>query len=151
MRTSGVIHPQLIELVAAAGHGDRIVLADSGLRVPSGARRVDVGLTCGVPTMAQVLHALRADLVIEAAEVATEFAEWSPETHAAVVAELGFEPVATRAHVDLMADMAEHAYAYVKTGDAAAYSSVVVTCGVSFLDDAIAHYTEVHGRAPGLG
>lgn len=148
MRTSGIIHPQLIELVAAAGHGDRIVLADAGLRIPRHARRVDVGLTCGVPTMAQVLAVLGADLVIEAAEVAVEFAEWSPETYAAVVSELGVAPTATRTHVELMADMAEHAYAYVKTGDAAAYSSVVVTCGVSFLDDAIAHYTAVHGRAP---
>lgn len=151
MRTSGVIHPQLIELVAAAGHGDRIVLADAGLRIPSGARRVDVGLTCGVPTMAQVLLALRGDLVIEAAEVAVEFAQWSPEVHAGVVEVLGVVPRAERTHVELMADMADHAYAYVKTGDAAAYSSVVVTCGVSFLDDAIAHYTEVHGRPPAMG
>ncbi len=151
MRTSGVIHPQLIELVAAAGHGDRIVLADAGLRIPAAARRVDVGLTCGVPTMAQVLRALRGDLVIEAAEVAVEFAQWSPEVHAGVVEVLGYAPRAERMHVDLMADMAEHAYAYVKTGDAAAYSSVVVTCGVSFLDDAIEHYTEVHGRAPSMG
>ncbi len=150
MRTSGIIHPQLIELVAAAGHGDRIVLADAGLRIPSGARRVDIGLTCGVPTMVQVLAVLRGDLVIEAAEVAREFAEWSPETHAAVVAELGMEPTAVRPHVELMADMADHAYAYVKTGDAAAYSSVVVTCGVSFLDAAIAHFTEVHGRPPSM-
>ena len=109
MRTSGVIHPQLVELLAAAGHGDRIVLADAGLRVPSGARRVDLGLTAGVPTMAQVLAAVGHDLVIEAAEVATEFAEWSPETHADVVALLGFEPVATRPHVELMADMAANA------------------------------------------
>lgn len=150
MRTAGVIHPELVEVLAAAGHGDRIVLADAGLRVPLGARRVDVGLIAGVPTMAQVLAAVAHDLVVEAAEVATEFREWSPETHAGVVDVLGFEPVATRPHVELMADLAEHAYAYVKTGDCAAYSSVVLTCGVSFLDDAIAHYTEVHGRPPAM-
>jgi D-ribose pyranase len=150
MRTSGVIHPELVELLAAAGHGDRIVLADAGLRVPRGARRIDIGLTAGVPTMAQVLDAVIHDLVVESAEVATEFAEWSPETHAGVVDLLGFEPVATRTHVDLMADMAATAYAYVKTGDCSAYSSVVLTCGVSFLDDAIAHYAEVHGRPPAM-
>ncbi len=150
MRTSGVIHPQLVELLAAAGHGDRIVLADAGLRAPSGARRIDLGLTAGVPTIAQVLAAVGHDLVIEAAEVATEFAEWSPEVHADVVALLGFEPIASRPHGELMADMAANAYAYVKTGDCAAYSSVVLTCGVSFLDDAIAHYEQVHGRPPAM-
>lgn len=150
MRVSGVIHPELVEILAAAGHGDRIVLADAGLRIPIGKRRVDVGLTAGVPTMAQVLAAVQHDLVIEAAEVASEFAEWSPETFAGVVALLGYEPTASRPHVDLMVDMAEHAYVYVKTGDCAAYSSVVLTCGVSFLSDAIAHYREVHGRAPSM-
>ena len=148
MKTSGVIHPELSELLAAAGHGDRIVLADAGLRIPLDVPRVDLGLTCGVPTMAQVLAAVRQDLVIEAAEVASQFREWSPETYAEVVALLDVDPVAARVHDELMADMRENAYAYVKTGDCAAYSSVVLTCGVSFLDEAIAHYTEVHGRPP---
>jgi len=150
MRPSGTIHPELVELLARAGHGDRIVLADAGLRIPAGARRVDLGLTCGVPTMTQVLAAVREDLVVEAAEVAAEFAVWSPQTYAAVVGLLGSEPVGDRPHAELMADLATSAYAYVKTGDCAAYSSVVLTCGVSFLDDAIAHYTEVHGQPPAL-
>lgn len=148
MRTTGVIHPELIELLAAGGHGDLIVLADAGLRIPAGRRRVDIGLSCGVPTMTQVLAAVRRDLVIEATEVATEFGEWSPGTLAEVVALLDAPPAATRPHAELMADMAERAYAYIKTGDCSAFSSVVLTCGVSFLDDAIAHYVAVHGREP---
>lgn len=150
MRPSGVIHPELVSLLATAGHGDRIVITDAGLRIPSHARRVDLGLTCGVPTVAQVLAAIKSDLVIEAAEVAEEFSAWAPETYAEVVEVLDASPTGTRSHVDLMADMAQSAFAYVKTGDCAAYSSVVLTCGVSYLESAIAHYTEVHGRPPAL-
>ena len=141
---------KLIELLAAAGHGDRIVLADAGLRIPTGRRRIDLGVTCGLPTMAQTLAAVREDLVIESAEVAAEFAAWSPEVYAQVVDLLGVEPAQERSHVALMADLASSAYAYVTTGDCAAYSSVVITCGVSFLDEAIAHYTTVHGRPPSM-
>jgi D-ribose pyranase len=150
MRKAGVIHPDLIDLCARAGHGDRIVLADAGLRIPAGARRVDVGVTCGVPTMAQVLSALSADLVIESTEVAVEFQEWAPETFEQVVDVLGHTPDVSRSHADLMTDLLATAYAYVKTGECTAYSSVVLTCGVSYLDEAIAQYTEIHGVPPQL-
>ncbi len=143
MKRSGVIHPQLLEVLAAAGHGDLIVLADAGLRIPSHARRIDLGVTCGVPTMAQVLAAVSTELVIEAVEVATEFADWNPDVYAEVMSVLDVEPSA-RPHGELMADMAERAYAYVKTGDCSAYSSVVLTCGVSYLDEAIALYDRLH-------
>ncbi|PIE31796.1 MAG: D-ribose pyranase [Ilumatobacter coccineus] len=151
MKRSGVIHPQLLEVLAAAGHGDLIVLADAGLRIPSHARRIDLGITCGVPTMAQVLAAVSTELVIEAAEVATEFADWNPDVYAEVMSVLNVEPSdrphvepSDRPHGELMADMAERAYAYVKTGDCSAYSSVVLTCGVSYLDEAIALYDRLH-------
>ncbi len=137
MKTCGVIHPQLLELIGSAGHGDLIVFADAGLKIPAGKRRIDLGVTCDVPTMAQVLAAVKHDLVIEAATIATEFAEWCPDTYAEVVAVLDVEP-ATEPHAELMAEMADTAYAYVKTGDCSAYSSVILQCGVSYLDDAIA-------------
>lgn len=47
-------------------------------------------------------------------------------------------------HAELMAKMAEEAYAYVKTGDCAAYSTVVLQCGVSYLADAIALHRSLH-------
>ena len=144
MKTSGVIHPELIELISAAGHGDLIVLADAGLRIPAGRRRIDLAVTCGVPTMAQVLGAVKQDLVIEAATIASEFPEWCPDTHAEVVALLDIEP-STVPHAELMAEMAGTAFAYVKTGDCSAYSSVVLQCGVSYLEEAIALHRSLHG------
>ena len=144
MKTSGVLHPGLLDLIASAGHGDLIVLADAGLRIPSDKLRIDLGLTSGVPTMAQVVAAVKQDLVIEAATLAAEFPEWSPDTYADVVALLDVRPTAMP-HAELMAEMAQKAYAYVKTGDCAAYSSVVLQCGVSYLDEAIALHRALHG------
>ena len=148
MKQSSIIHPDLSELVAAAGHGDRIVLADAGLKIPQDRRRIDLGLTCGVPSMAQVVAAVSSELVIEAATVATEFADWNPDVHADVLALLDVEPDEVP-HADLMADLATSAFAYVKTGECTAYSSVVLTCGVSYLDEAIEQYRRLHdGREP---
>lgn len=147
MKTHGILHPELLELIAATGHGDVIVLTDAGLRVPAGARRIDLGLTCGVPSMVDVLRAVSGELVIEAATVAAEFAVWNPDVHAATMAVLPVEPD-ERPHQELMSDMAERAHAYVKTGECSAYASVALVCGVNYLEDAIELYEKIHGGPP---
>ena len=147
MKKSGVLHPELLEVIASAGHGDIIVLTDAGLRVPEGKRRIDLALSCGSPTIVDTVRAVAEELVIEDAIVATEFAEWNPEVCDATLAELPVEPSA-KPHVELMADMADQAYVYVKTGECTAYASVALVCGVNYLESAIEQYEQVHGRKP---
>lgn len=143
MKLSGVLHPELLEVLAAAGHGDVIVLADAGLKIPHDRYRIDVGVACGVPSMAQVLEAVSQELVIEDAIVATEFADWNPDVHAAVLTVLDVEP-SDVPHVDLMADLAERAYCYVKTGECTAYSSVALVCGVNYMQQALDLHAKLH-------
>ena len=147
MKQRGILHPELLNIIAAAGHGDIIVLTDAGLRVPKGARRIDLGLRCGVPNIVDVVRAVGEELVIEAATVAIEFRKWNPGVYAATIAELPVEPD-ERPHQELMDDMAERAYVYVKTGECSAYASVALVCGVNYLEDAIDLYTEIHGEPP---
>lgn len=147
MKLRGILHPELLDLVAAAGHGDVIVLADAGLKIPEDRARLDLALTCGVPTMAQVVEAIKSELVIEAATVAAEFEDWNPEVYTDVVGRLPVVPQ-TQSHEDLMADMAERAYAYVKTGECSAYSSVALVCGVNYLDEAVDLYKRLHPDRP---
>lgn len=147
MKTTGILHPELLDVIAAAGHGDVILLADAGLRIPEDRTRIDLGLACGVPTMAQLVDAVQRELVIEAAVVAAEFEDWNPEVYADVVGRLPVTPT-TRPHVELMADMAERAYAYVKSGECSAYSSVALVCGVNYLEEAVDLYTRLHPDRP---
>jgi D-ribose pyranase len=136
MKSDHLLHPGLLEAVAAAGHGDVIVIADAGLRVPRDRPVIHLGLTRGIPTVEQVVTALQPELVVESACVAVEFGEWNPGVRAGVVAALGREPE-ERPHAELMADMAERAILYVKTGECSAFASVALTCGVSYFDEAV--------------
>ena len=147
VKQRGILHPGLLDLIASSGHGDVIVLTDAGLRVPKGARRIDLALTCGVPTIVDVVRAMNEELVIEAATVATEFNVWNPEVYAETMAVLPVTPD-ERPHLELMADMAERAYAYVKTGECSAYASVALVCGVNYLEEAIDLYEKLHGHTP---
>ncbi len=147
MKKSGVLHPELLEVIASAGHGDIIVLTDAGLRVPDGKRRIDLALACGSPSIVDTVRAVAEELVIEDAIIASEFLEWNPSVHAATLAELPVEP-SSKPHAELMADMAEQAYVYVKTGECTAYASVALVCGVNYLESAIQQYEELHGKKP---
>jgi len=147
MKKGGILHPRLLDVLSAAGHGDVIVLADAGLRIPEERTRIDLGLACGIPSMAQVVDAVKQELVIERAIVAAEFADWNPEVYADVVSRLPVTPT-TQPHAELMESMAERAYAYVKTGECSAYSSVALVCGVNYLDEAVELYTKLHPDRP---
>ncbi len=146
MKTTGILHPALLDLIAAAGHGDVILVADSGLRVPSDKPRIDLALTCGVPTMAQTIAAISQELVVEAATVADQFEDWNPDVYREVVGLLPVEP-STQDHFELMADMADRAFAYVKTGECTAYASVALVCGVNFIEEAVEQYQSLHPDA----
>jgi D-ribose pyranase len=124
VKRQGILNPRLAAALAEIGHGDAVVLADAGVRIPSGANSIHLELTCGVPTMPQVVEAVLTELVVEKAIVASEFTEWNPDVFAAVRRLLPAEPDSV-AHEELMAEMAAHARLYVKTGECSAYASVI--------------------------
>lgn len=136
MKTRGILNPALAQAIAEIGHGDVIVLADAGLRIPEGKAAIHLEVMCGVPTVAQVVAAVLTEMVVEGAIIATEFREWNPDVHDEAVGLLPVVPTAMP-HVDLMADMAARAKLYVKTGECSAYASVCLVAGVNYLDEAI--------------
>jgi D-ribose pyranase len=143
MKRSGLLHPALIQAIAAAGHGDVIVIGDSGLRVPRNCRRIDLGVTCGVPGIVDVLRAVVGELAIESAVIASEFRDWNPEIREHVLAELPVEPTETP-HRELIVELAERQAIYVMTGECSAYTNVALICGVSFSEAAQARYDDLH-------
>lgn len=144
MRRTGILHPELARCLATIGHGDTLVLADAGLRIPRGCRAIDLRLVDGVPDMPAVLGAVVNDAVFESAIVATEWAEWNPRRRADVLAALPVPvPVSERPHDELIADTGDRVHTYVRTAECTAFASIWLIGGVSYFDDAV----EVRRRA----
>jgi D-ribose pyranase len=59
MKKQGILHPELSEVIASLGHTDTLVVADAGLPVPPGVRRIDLAVAGGVPPFMDVLKAIR--------------------------------------------------------------------------------------------
>ncbi|KAE8765013.1 D-ribose pyranase [Georgenia thermotolerans] len=129
MKRTGILNAELAAALARLGHTDLVVIGDCGLPRPAGVPVVDLALTFGVPSFAQVVDAVAAELVVEQATVASEIKVANPDALALVTARFG-EPAAL-SHEDFKAASAG-AKLFVRTGEATPYANVLLRCGVPF-------------------
>lgn len=129
MRRSGILNAQLSRALAELGHGHLVVIGDAGLPRPSGVECVDLALELGVPSFAQVLTAVVAELVTEQAVVAQEAIEANPAV-VELVGRVAHEPVLVP-HEEFKR-ISQGARVYIRTGEATPYANVVLRCGVPF-------------------
>jgi D-ribose pyranase len=128
MRSDGLWHPRLLEILTGAGHGDLIVVADAGLPVPNGVERVDLLWRRGEPDFVPVLRAVLDECVVEHATVADES---SSTLRSELERTLDGIPVDFRPHEELKR-LTEDAVVAVRTGAATPYANAVLRCGVAF-------------------
>jgi D-ribose pyranase len=146
MRPNGILHPGLVGLLTGAGHGDVIVLADAGLKIPRSALRIELGLTSGIPSMIEVLDDIVREFVVESAIVAEEMSSWNVDLERAVMDRLSPLDVRRLPHVAFAAELERTALGYVCTGECTAYASVALVGGVSYFEEAVALYNEYERR-----
>lgn len=131
MRKAGILNRHLSGALAELGHGDRVLVCDAGMPIPAGPRVVDLAFVAGVPSFAQVLDGLLAELVVEGAVAAREVREANPGAAALLErrfpgAALGLVP-----HEELKG-LSAGARLVVRTGEASPYANALLTCGVFF-------------------
>ncbi len=73
MIVRGIINPQINSLISRVRHTNTIVIADRGFPFWPGIETVDISLVDGIPTVCQVLDALRQNFVVGRAFMAEEF------------------------------------------------------------------------------
>lgn len=132
MKKSGVINPLLCEAIASLGHTDLLAICDAGLPIPREARRIDVSVTRGVPTFAQVLSAIAPELEVERVVMAEEAASANPEAVACVRSLFPETALEFVAHEDFKR-LIKEAKAVVRTGEFSPYANVILYSGVARL------------------
>ncbi|MFG3657391.1 D-ribose pyranase [Streptomyces sp. NPDC047706] len=129
MKKAGILNRHLAGAIAELGHGDGVLVCDAGMPVPVGPRVVDLSFRAGVPSFAEVLDGLLAELVVEGATAATEVRRANP----AVAALLGarFPELGLVSH-ERLKELSGGARLVVRTGEATPYANVLLRCGVFF-------------------
>ncbi|MEV5544537.1 D-ribose pyranase [Streptomyces sp. NPDC052309] len=129
MKKAGILNRRLSGALAELGHGDGVLVCDAGMPIPGGPRVVDLAFRAGVPSFAEVLDGLLAELVIEGATAATEVREANAET--AALLDDCFPGLQLVPH-ERLKELSAGARLVVRTGEARPYANVLLRCGVFF-------------------
>ena len=83
MKTHGVLHNELAQLIARMGHGDMLVLTDRGFPFPRHEYTtcIDLSIGRGMPKVVDVLKVVLEELEIEGVIIANETKTISPATY----------------------------------------------------------------------
>jgi D-ribose pyranase len=135
MKKIGTLNSHLSGIIASMGHGDQLVICDSGLPIPrdNGTGVVDLALAPNIPRFLETVRVVLEELEVEDAIVASEMGNESPDV--LVELERLLKPVTIRQvpHARLK-EMAEDdtRTAFVRTGEATPFANVILVSGVTF-------------------
>lgn len=140
MRPGRILHPQLARGLAECGHGDIVLVTDSGFPIPKGADRIDLGYYEGQVDVLDILKMLRKELYVE--QVAFDPAV--KNCHPVLYRQLQEIYTGSGAvfsgilHEELVEKIAPKAKLIIRSGSFNAWANIALTCAT----DPFAWFTE---------
>ena len=126
MLSAGILNPALLSLLARVRHTNTLVIADRGFPFWPQIETVDLSLVDNVPTVLQVLDALRANFVIGRVYAAQEFvAQNGAAGQQSLTSRLGKIPLVFEPHVEFKKRV-PHAIGLIRTGDTVQYANLII-------------------------
>ena len=126
MLKTGILNPHVLHLLARFRHTNTIVIADRGFPSWPQIETVDISLVDGVPTVLQVLQAVRAQCIIGKAWMAKEFLKANDiRTQASFATAFKGIELTREAHVNFKRRV-PNAIGLIRTGDTTQYANVIL-------------------------
>src|SRR6185295_5847344 len=129
MIKTGILNPQINSLLARVRHTNTLVIADRGFPFWPGIETVDLSLVDDVPTVLQVLAAIRANFIVGQVWMAAEFKQHnSAEVQARFAAALEGVAVTHEPHSEFKRRVPQ-AIGLIRTGDTIQYANIILESG----------------------
>ena len=126
MLKTGILNPKVNDLLSRVRHTNTFVIADRGFPFWPQIETVDISLVDDVPTVLQVLAAIRANFQIGQVWMAREFVKNNKsETRAAFAAGLQGLPLKYEPHLDFKKRVPA-AIGLIRTGDTIHYANMIL-------------------------
>ena len=122
----GILNPDILSLLARVRHTNTIVIADRGFPFWPQFETVDISLVDDVPTVLQVLDALRGNFVIGHAWMAEEFLQNNSQaTRRKFAQTLNGIPLTHEVHSEFKKRVPD-AIGLIRTGDTIQYANIIL-------------------------
>ena len=129
MLKTGILNPQILSLLARVRHTNALVIADRGFPFWPNLETVDISLADDIPTVLQVLAALRPNSNAVQAFMAGEFLrENTAVTRASFTRGLKGIPMTYEPHVHFEKRV-PGAIGLIRTGDTVQYANLILISG----------------------
>lgn len=132
MNKHGVLNSEICKVLADLGHTDTVVIADCGLPIPEGVKKIDLALKIGTPGFIEVVELMTQYMQIEKATIAREIHVRNPVTYQKLQKTLGTAiPLEELSHEEFKL-LTHKARAIIRTGEATPYANIILHAGVIF-------------------
>ena len=122
----GILNPQINSLISRVRHTNTLVIADRGFPFWSQIETVDISLVDDVPTVIEVLRAIRGNFVVGKAWMAREFIKANDaKTRSAFAGALHGIPVKYEPHAQFKLRVPK-AVGLIRTGDTIQYANIIL-------------------------
>jgi D-ribose pyranase len=129
MLKGGILNPHVLSLLARVRHTNVLVIADRGFPFWPQVETIDLSLVDDVPTVLQVLAAVRRNFIPAEAYMAEEFLKVNPaKTRSAFATALQGVKLTHEPHVDFKLRV-PGAIGLIRTGDTTPYANLVLVSG----------------------
>lgn len=125
MLRTGILNPHVLDLLARIRHTNTLVIADRGFPFWPQIATVDISLVDDVPTVPQVLAAIKANFVIGAVRAAEEFQTHNSTDKLAALRVLAGDQLSFEPHVEFKKRV-PRAIGLIRTGDTTPYANLII-------------------------
>lgn len=131
MKKNGILNSEISKLLSDLGHTDQITIADAGLPVPDGVKKIDLALKLGTPSFIEVLEEVLKDMAVEKVILAEEIKVDNENQLDAIHQLVNTNKVAFVSH-EAFKKQSGQSKAIIRTGEATPFSNIILQSNVIF-------------------
>lgn len=131
MKKNGILNSEISKVLSELGHTDYICIADCGLPVPSGVKKIDLALKISVPSFIDVLKLVNDDMFVEKIILAEEIKTKNKKQLNNIKSIYKNVETEFVLHEDFKKKLKD-AKAVIRTGEATPYSNIILVSKVCF-------------------
>ncbi len=139
MKKTALLNSEISYVISKLGHGDSLVIGDSGLPIHDGVKRIDLAVKKGIPSFIDVLDAVLSEQRVEEVVLARETKQASPVLYESIISRLkdiekqeGITIKLTEVSHEELKHLTGGSKAVIRTGEFTSYANIILKSGVVF-------------------